>query len=124
MQAEAKGDFLYIYSGRNIVNRSAKEVDDPFSTVQAIRISQITSVEFDDNNFTGKIYISGASYPIYCTFGERNCHKINCFFAFRDIVFKAVGLDHSMIYELAKRDSEVSAAITRADYNLYKGEDT
>ena len=118
MQGEIKDDFLYIYSGRNIQNSSHPEVKDPFARVKAIRLSAITGTEIDYQNEQVIIYAQGFSHPIYVTFGDRNCHRINCFYEFVPVIQKALGLDYDMSWDLQRRKSESSNAITRADQKL------
>lgn len=118
MQAEVKGDFIYLYSGRNIENLSHPEVKDPFARVKAVRISAITGAEIDYQNEQVILYAQGFHCPIYCTFGDRNCHRINCFYDFVPIIQKALGLDYDLTTDLKRRNSETSNAITRADQKL------
>lgn len=118
MQGEIKDDFLYIYSGRNIQDSSAPEITDPFARVKAIRISAITGTEIDYQNHQVIIYAQGFNYPIYVTFGDRNCHRINCFYEFVRVIQRALGLDYELSWELKRRTSETSNAITRSDQKM------
>lgn len=121
MQADISGNHLFIYSGRDpkYYNPETKEIiykmDDPFSTVQIIRIDKISNVEINHKEFTFKIYVSGMNYPIYCTFGERNCYKINCFYAFLDVIQKALKYDHECGNNMNRRNSQTALSVQPYD---------
>ena len=121
MQAELSGNFLYIYSGRNPMycNPETKEtiykINDPFAKVQCIRIDKISNVEIDYKEQSLKLYVMGMPYPIFCTFGERNCYRINCFYAFVDVISKAMKFTGDYSMNLERRDSQTALSYQPED---------
>ena len=121
MQADISGNHLFIYSGRNPMywNPETKttiyKIDDPFAKVQIIRIDMISNVEIDYKEMTLKIYVSGMSYPIYCSFGERPCYKINCFHAFLDVIQKALKYDFDRGFKMERRNSQTELSVQPED---------
>lgn len=125
MQADLSGNFLFIYSERYATkcNPETKEsiyqLDDAFGEVKIIRIDKISCVDVDFNNMTLKIHVDGMSYPIYCSFGERNCYKINCFHDFLDVIHKALKCDYTKGFDILfgiKRDKQTQLSVTPEDY--------
>lgn len=117
MQVEFKGPYLYVYSGREIQYKDKDEVGekDPFAKVHCIRIDSVTGVEINHKEFTVKLFAAGHTYPIHCSFGERNCHKINCHTAFVEKILEALDLDRGMIWDLNRRDKETALSSQRKD---------
>ena len=121
MQADLSGNYLFIYSGREpkTMDPETKQViyklNDPFSKVHAIRIDCISSVEVDYSEYSIRLFIKGHLYPILCTFGERNCHKINCFYTFLDVIHKALQYDWDKGFNLDKRDNETALSVQPQD---------
>ena len=119
MQAEYKKPYLYIYSGRYI-QFNANLVDDigkgdAFTSVQCILAKQITSVDVDHHEYTITIHVKGRAYPIYCSFGERNCYKINCHSLFLSVLAQAIELDIPTIYTLNCRNEQTALSVQRGD---------
>ena len=114
MQAELNGNFLYIYTGRNPLtwNPQTKQIiykmDDPFAKVQIIRVDMISNVEIDYKEESLKIYVNGMNYPIFCTFGTRNCYRINCFHAFVDVIAKAMKFSGDYYFNLERRNEQTA----------------
>lgn len=119
MQIEYTGRFLYLYSGREIHYKDPgmNEVGnkDPFSKVQCIAVDAVTGVEIDHKEFTVKLYVKGHTYPIHCSFGDRNCYKINCFGAFLEVLQRALCLDPEMIWNLQRRSEQTALSVQRKD---------
>ena len=117
MQAHCEGPYLYIYSGReyDTVNPDMTKVgqEDPFSKVQCIRLDSITSVDFDHKYFTVTLWIGAR--PIHCSFGNRNCYKINCYGAFVDVLTEALSLSREHIWNLQRRGSQTALSVQRGD---------
>lgn len=119
MQAEYKGRFLYLYSGREYrskdpdMNKVGKE--DPFATVQCIPVDAITGVEINHSQFTVNLFVKGFPSPIFCSFGCRNCHKINCHTAFVEVISQALSLDREKIWNMNRRNEEVALSSQRKD---------
>ena len=117
MQAHWEGQYLYIYSGREYttVNPDMTKVgqEDPFSKVQCIRIESITSVDVDHKNFTITIWIGAR--PVHCSFGDRNCYKINCHGAFLEVLTEALSLKRESIWKLDRRNSQTALSVQRGD---------
>lgn len=120
MQAHSEGQYLYIYSGREYTtaNPDMTKVgqEDPFSKVQCIRIECITSVDVDHKNFTITIWIGAR--PIHCSFGDRNCYKINCHGAFLEVLTEALSLNRKSIWNLNRRNSQTALSVQRGDERL------
>lgn len=122
MQADVSGNWLYIYSGREFSTKNPDMTQigekDPFQVVHCIRLDQITGVKvdhvFDDQSIT--IFANGHIYPIRCTFGARNCHRINCHGMFLDKITDVLGLCRSRIWDLERRHKETALSETRADW--------
>jgi hypothetical protein len=117
MQVEWKGQYLYLYSGRNIQCKDEDEIGqkDPFSKVQCIRIDSITGVEIDHTNFTVNLFVTGHPYPIHCSFGDRQCHKMNCHAIFIEKIMNALDLDREMVWDLNRRNKETALSSQRKD---------
>ena len=117
MQVEWKGQYLYLYKGRecHILNPKMNEVgkDDPFSTVQCIKIDTITSVDIDHKRFQVTLWVG--QRPIHCSFGDRNCYKINCFGAFVEVLLEALNLDRDHVWNLERRNSQTALSVQRGD---------
>ena len=117
MQAHWEGQYLYIYSGREIPERNPDMTQvgekDPFSKVQCIKISSITSVDVDHKHFTVTIWIGAR--PIHCSFGDRNCYKINCHGAFLSVLQEALGLKAEYVWGLDRRNSQTALSVQRGD---------
>jgi len=117
MQLEREGQYLYLYTGREyqIRNPDMTKVgqEDPFSKVQCIKIDSITSVEIDHKHFTVTIWVGAR--PIHCSFGERNCYKINCHGAFIDVLSEALLLHREFIWNFERRNSQTALSVQRGD---------
>lgn len=119
MQAEYKKPYLYIYSGRyiqknqNLVDDIGKS--DSFTSVHCILAKHITSVDVDHHNYTITIHVKGRAYPIYCSFGERNCYKINCHSIFLSVLAEATEIDIPMVYNLNCRNEQTALSVQRQD---------
>lgn len=117
MQVEWKGTYLYLYSGRQYAkaNPDMTQVgqEDEFTNVQCIKIKSITSVDIDHKHFTVTIWIGAR--PIYCSFGERNCYKINCHGAFVEVLQKALGIEREYVWGLNRRNSQTALSVQRGD---------
>ena len=117
MQAHWEGQYLYIYSGReySIRNPDMTQVgqEDPFSKVQCVRIDSITSVDVDQKEFTITLWIGAR--PIHCSFGNRNCYKINCHSAFLEVLTQALSLKREYIWNLSRRNSQTALSVQRGD---------
>lgn len=119
MQCEIRGDWVYILSGRLIYDkRPESEPHDPFETVHVIHKSRITGIRVNHRDFTVDIFVEGHTCHIHCSFGYRNCHKINTHGMFVQKLVELLGLDTSLIWCDNVRDPEVSNAMTREDYAL------
>jgi hypothetical protein len=121
MQADLSGNYLFIYSGRapKTMNLETKKLvykmDDPFSEVKIIRIDKISSVDINYKEQNLKIYVDGMYHPIYCSFGERNCYRINCFYEFVDIIQKAMNYDFTKGFDMEKRSSQTALSVQPSD---------
>jgi hypothetical protein len=119
MQIEFTGRFLYLYSGREFQCRDPNMNDigekDPFSKVHCIAVDAVTCVEIDHSEFTVKLFVKGHPYPLHCSFGSRNCYKINCFGAFLETLQQALHLDPKMIWDLRKRNEQTALSVQRKD---------
>jgi hypothetical protein len=117
MQAVWEGQYLYIYSGREIQENNPDMTQvgekDPFSKVQCIKISSITSVDVDHTQFTITIWIGAR--PIHCSFGNRNCYKINCHGAFLAVLQDALNLNSQFVWGLDCRNSQTALSVQRGD---------
>jgi hypothetical protein len=119
MQVEYTGRFLYLYSGREFQCKDPNMNDvgreDAFSKVQCIAVNAVTGVEIDHKEFTVKLYVKGFTYPIQCSFGCRNCYKINCFTAFLETLQRALSLPSEMIWNLQRRSEQTALSVQRKD---------
>lgn len=117
MQLEKKDNYLYLYSGRQYMEKNPDITkvgeEDPFAKVQIIKIDSITGVEIDHKDQTVTLWCG--TRPIYCSFGYRNCHRLNCFYAFLDVLIEAWPFDPQMVYSMKRRNSETALAIQRGD---------
>ena len=117
MQAHWEGQYLYIYSGREFQTKNPDMTkvgqEDPFSKVQCIKLDTITSVDVDQKHHTITIWIG--SRPIHCSFGTRNCYKINCHGAFLEVLTEALGLNRQYIWNLERRNSQTALSVQRGD---------
>ena len=117
MQAHWEGQYLYIYSGREIPEKnpdmSQVGEKDPFSKVQCIKISSITSIDIDHTHFTITLWIGAR--PIHCSFGNRNCYKINCHRAFLGVLQEALGVKAEYVWDLNRRNSQTALSVQRGD---------
>lgn len=118
MQVEHKGDWLYIYSGREFKfenpDMTAVGKEDPFERVQAIKVSSITSIKVD-YVFRNQQIILYTPSVVILEFGRRNCHRINCFYEALSIVTEALGLDRDQFMDLARRGEETANSVQRGD---------
>ena len=121
MQADLSGNYLFIYSGRNPktmnpeTNQIIYKMDDPFAEVKIIRIDKISSVDINYKEENLKIYISGMPYPIFCNFGTRSCYRINCFYAFVDVIQKALAYDFDKGFNIDRRNSQTGLCVQPGD---------
>jgi hypothetical protein len=119
MQIEFTGRFLYLYSGREFqsTDPNMNEVgrQDPFSNVHCVAVDAVTGVEIDHSEFTVKLFVKGHQSPIHCSFGDRNCYKINCFGAFLEVLQQALSLSSEMVWNLDKRNEQTALAVQRKD---------
>lgn len=117
MQAHWEGQYLYIYSGREYQEKnpdlSKVGQEDPFSKVQCIRVESITAVDVDHKEFTITIWIG--QRPIHCSFGDRNCYKINCHGAFLEVLTQAMSLNREYLWNLNRRSSQTALSVQRGD---------
>jgi len=117
MQVVWEGQYLYIYSGREIPERNPDMTQvgekDPFSKVQCIKISSITSIDVNHADFTITIWIGAR--PIHCSFGDRNCYKINCHGAFLKVLQDALNLNPQFVWGLDRRNSQTALSVQRGD---------
>ena len=117
MQAHWQGQYLYLYSGRNIQEKNADMTkvgkEDPFAKVQCIRIDSITSVDVYHTQFTITLWIG--QRPIHCSFGDRNCHKINCHAAFLTVLAEALHFNAQFVWGMDRRNSETALSVQRGD---------
>lgn len=121
MQVEISGNWVYIYSGREF---RLKEPDmtkvgfeDPFQVVHCIKLDEITGMKvdhvFEDQTVT--LFVRGHQYPIRCTFGRRNCYRINCFGAFVVKLGDALGIPRPFLWDLERRDEQTALSVQRSD---------
>ncbi len=119
MQIEYEGRFLYFYSGRDYDCKNPDMNDvgekDPFSKVHCIAVDAVTGVEIDQKECTVKLYVKGHTYPIYCTFGSRNCYKINCFGNFIEVLHSALNLSRDKVWNLHRRSEQTALSVQRKD---------
>jgi hypothetical protein len=124
MQVEWEGQYLYLYSGREYQtsNPDMTKVgqEDPFSKVQCIKIDSITSVDIDHKHFTVTLWVGAR--PIHCSFGERNCYKINCHGHFIEVLHEALGIRREYVWNLDRRNSQTALSVQRGDE--YSNEDS
>lgn len=121
MQADISGNWVYIYSGREFHKKNLKMNEigekDPFEVVHCIKLDQITGVKvdhvFEDQSIT--IFANGHPYPIFCTFGMRNCHRINCHGKFVTTICEALGIPAPFIWDMDRRTKETALSSQRAD---------
>lgn len=124
MQAHWEGQYLYIYSGREYqtanLDKSQVGKEDTFSKVQCIKLDSITSVDIDQTQFTITIWVGAR--PIHCSFGNRNCYKINCHGAFLEVLIEALHLNRHFVWDLKRRNSQTALSVQRGDEHY--GEDS
>lgn len=117
MQAEWEGQYLYIYSGREIHEKNPDMTQvgqkDSFAKVQCIKLDSITSVDVDHTRFTITIWVG--TRPIHCTFGTRNCYKINCHGAFLSVLLEALRLNARYVWGVDRRNSQTALSVQRGD---------
>lgn len=117
MQAHWEGQYLYIYSGREYQTRNPDMTkvgqEDSFSKVHCIRIDSITSVEVDHKHFTITLWMG--TRPIHCSFGDRNCYKINCHGAFLEVLTEALSLNREYLWNMNRRNSQTALSVQRGD---------
>jgi hypothetical protein len=117
MQVEWEGQYLYLYSGRKYAtaNPDMTQIgkEDEFTKVQCIKINSITSVDIDHKDFTVTIWVGAR--PIHCSFGDRNCYKINCHGAFVEVLTEALSFDRERIWNLGRRNSQTALSVQRGD---------
>jgi hypothetical protein len=121
MQVEVSGNWVYVYSGRTTQGKNADPKDigynDPFEVVQCIRLDKITGLKvdhgFEETSLT--IFAEGHAYPIYLTFGQRNCYRLNCHGAAVCKIGDALGIPREFIWELNRRSEQTALSVQRAD---------
>lgn len=124
MQVDVSGNWLYIFSGRELDTKNAdlKQIgqEDPFEAVHCIRLDQITGVKvdhvFEDQSIT--IYVNGHQYPIRLTFGRRNCYRINCHGQATTKICDALGIPREFIWNLRRRDEQTALSEQRSDWAI------
>jgi hypothetical protein len=101
------------------MNPDVKEVGfkDPFEVVHCLRLDKITGIKVDHvfENCSVCIFVEGHSYPIYLTFGTRNCYRLNCH---NEAVCKlgdALGISRECIWVLDRRSEQTALSVQRAD---------
>ncbi len=121
MQVEVSGNWVYVYSGRrtNETNPDSKEVGlkDPFEVVHCIRKDKITGIKVDHvfENCSLSIFVEGHSYPIYLTFGRRNCYRLNCHGEAVCKLQDALGIPREFVWGLDRRSEQTALSVQRAD---------
>ena len=117
MQAHWEGQYLYIYSGREYQTKNPDMTkvgqEDPFSKVQCIKIDSITAVDVDQKHQTVTIWVGAR--PIHCSFGNRNCYRINCHGAFLEVLTEALHLNRQFLWNLERRNSQTALSVQRGD---------
>ena len=117
MQAHWEGQYLYIYSGREYQTKNPDMTkvgnEDPFSKVQCIKIDSITSVDVDQTRQTITIWVGAR--PIHCSFGNRNCYRMNCHGAFLEVLTEALHLNRQFLWNLERRNSQTALSVQRGD---------
>jgi hypothetical protein len=121
MQVDISGSWVYIYSGREFreKNPNMNEVgeNDPFEVVHCIKLDQITGIKvdhvFEDQSIT--IFANGHPYPIRCTFGRRNCYRINCHGEFVSKISEALGIPPAFIWNMERRGKQTALSSQRVD---------
>lgn len=117
MQAHWEGQYLYIYSGREYQTKNPDMTkvgqEDLFSKVQCIKIDSITSVDVDQKHQTITLWIGAR--PIHCSFGDRNCYRINCHGAFLEVLTEALQLNRQFLWNLERRNSQTALSVQRGD---------
>lgn len=123
MQAVYEGQYLYIYSGREYETKNPDITkvgeEDPFSQVEILRVNSIHSVGIDHKTYTVTLHCSGRPCPLVCTFGSRNCYKINCFSAFLEVLQQALSIPAPYIWDLKRRNSQTALSVQRCDQEDY-----
>lgn len=121
MQADISGNHLFIYSGRDprTINPETRKIvykmDDPFAEVKIIRIDKISCVDINYKEQNLKIYVDGMYHPIFCSFGEHNCYRINCFYAFVEVVQKGLQCDWNKANNMECRNEQTGLSVQPSD---------
>lgn len=117
MQAEWEGQYLYIYSGRDyeVKKPDMKQVgkEDPFSELQIVKLDSITSIDVNHKDCTITLWLGAR--PIHCSFGNRNCYKINCFHEFMLVLEEALHIKPAYIWNMKRRNSQTALSVQRED---------
>lgn len=116
MQVDVSGSWIYVYSGRDVVDTSAPQEKDPFACVRCISTHAITELLFDDKEMTIRIGV-GSSY-VYIDFGNRSNARVNAYFNMKPRILEAMerwGLDRGYAENLDRRSDLAAAQRTRAD---------
>ena len=121
MQVEISGNWVYVYSGREYLekNPDPKEVgfNDPFEVVHCIKLDEITGMKvdhvFEDQRID--IFVRGHMYPIRLNFGRRNCYRINCYGHAVSKLGDALGIPREFLWDLRRRDQQTALSVQRSD---------
>jgi hypothetical protein len=116
MDVSVSGEFLYLFSGRNVVCTSHAESKDPYAVVQAIRLSAVTSVKIDQQEQSITLTVAGSLHPIVCTAGNSPNARVNWFFNFTQKFLEAFPeLSANLVWNPPERTWYSANCSTRED---------
>jgi hypothetical protein len=115
MKVIHSGDWLYFFTGRHVMMRGQPQEKDTFSAVQAVRISDVTSIKYDEENFEVDVFFRGGPYPIHVQFGYGGCHSLNASAAFVATLKTALGLDPEHLWgaQFTERGKDIAELYRR-----------
>jgi hypothetical protein len=62
MQVDSEGEWLYIYTERDMIATESK--NDPFRVVHTIRIKDVTGMKLDTSDNSIYLYVNGHPHPV------------------------------------------------------------
>lgn len=114
MQIEVEGDWLYIHTGRDLMNIEVrKEEYDPFTCVQAIHIHSITGLKVDYQENSIRLFVKGYPYPIQLETGDRIIDQLNHLPVYLRKICDARGINYSKAIDTMCRTKETADARPR-----------
>ena len=118
MQVEVVGQWIYIYSGREVVDSSKPQENDPFAEVHVFRKKDIVGFRVDHQQQFFTFVVKGHPYPLTVEFGQRPNPRVNAFTNTLNTllpVLEEVGIPRNMILDMNRRSELIAKVRTREE---------